>query len=88
MQIDFVFYSFLISAVLFFVTWLLSNKNKGIAWIVTLIVGFLVITFGFQPPQQAPDFAGLANNATLLISKLLYGAAWGGAAVLLHNFLP
>lgn len=88
MQIDFLFYSFLISAALFFGTWLLANKSKGIAWVVTVIVGFLVITYGFQPPQQAPDIAGLANNATLAISKVLYGVAWGGAAALLHTFLP
>lgn len=88
MQIDFAFYSFLISAVLFFVIWLLTNKSKGLAWVVTVIVGLLVVSYGFQPPQQAPDIAGLANNATLAISKVIYGAAWGGAALLLHTYLP
>ncbi len=85
---DFVFYSFLLGGFLFFVTWLLAKKDKGIAWVVTVIVGLLVVFFVFPSPQAAKDLADIANNATLFITKALYVIAWGGAAALLHKFLP
>ncbi|AZC67379.1 hypothetical protein [Pseudomonas chlororaphis] len=85
---EFMFYSFLLGAALFFGTWLLAKKDKGIAWVVTAIVCFLVVAFVFPSPQQAPDLAGMANNITLLLSKVLYVVSWGAAAALLHKFLP
>ncbi|WP_454843791.1 hypothetical protein [Pseudomonas gorinensis] len=85
---EFMFYSFLLGGALFFGTWLLARKDKGIAWIVTAIVGFLVVAFVFPGPQHARDLAGIADNISLFISKGLYVIAWGGAAALLHKFLP
>lgn len=85
---DFVFYSFLIGGALFFVTWLLAKKDKGIAWIVTAIVGFLVVAFVFPSPQPAQDVSGLIGNFTLLLTKAAYVASWGGAAAILSFFLP
>jgi hypothetical protein len=85
---EFMFYSFLLGAALFFGTWLLAKKDKGIAWIVTAIVGFLVVAFVFPSPQPAPDISGLLGNFTLFLSKVAYVISWGGAAALLNKLLP
>ncbi|MFW9266500.1 hypothetical protein ACLK1G_04805 [Pseudomonas sp. NR3] len=85
---DLMFYSFFFSAAVFAVTYYLTQKSKGLAWIVTIVVALVVVGFVFPSPQQAHDLSNIANNFTLLISKVIYLLCWGGAAVILHKLLP
>lgn len=87
-MIDFAFYAFLLAGAVFLATWLLTKKDKNIAVVVTVIVGLLVVGFAFPSTQHASDLADVANNVSLGIGKLFYGAVWGITALLLHKFLP
>lgn len=85
---DLMFYSFILSAAIFAGTYYLTKKNKGLAWIVTIVVALVVVGFVFPSPQHAQDLSVIAENITLLISKGVYLLCWGGAAVILHKLLP
>ena len=86
MQInDFVFYSALAGAFVFILVWFLS-KDKGIAWIVTVLAGLIIIIFVFPDPKPAKTIGDIANNGALFIQKVLYGGAWGLGAFVASLF--
>jgi hypothetical protein len=85
---DLMFYSFLLSAAVFAGTYYLAKKDKGLAWIATIVVALIVVAFVFPSPEQARDVSVIVQNITLLVSKGVYLLCWGGAAVILHKLLP
>ncbi|AZE30145.1 hypothetical protein [Pseudomonas chlororaphis] len=88
MLVDFVFYSLLIGAAFFAVVYFLAKKNKGIAWISTVVVALLVVVFVFPSAEHAKTLSDIAKNLALLASKAVYLLAWGSAAWLTSKALP
>lgn len=88
MLTDFVFYSLLIGAAFFAGVYFLAKKDKGIAWIATVIVALLVVVFVFPSPEQAKTLSDILTNLSLVVSKAGYLLAWGSAAWLTSKALP
>jgi len=49
---EFIFYAALASAIMFGATWLVL-KDRGVAWLVSVLVGIGVISFVFPSPAAA-----------------------------------
>lgn len=76
---EFVFYAALASAIVFGGSWVIA-KDRGIAWIISLLLGAGVILFVFPSPTAAKTLGDMAGNVTLFMQKAIYAAVWVAVA--------
>ncbi|MEZ7208569.1 hypothetical protein [Pseudoalteromonas sp. DY56-GL79] len=72
---EFVLYSFLLGALAQVVVWAIS-KDSAIGGIASFALGIIFVLFVFPEPESAKDLAGVADNLTLIIIKVLWGLGW------------
>jgi hypothetical protein len=73
---EFIFYAAISGAVSFGVIWAFL-KDVGLGSIISAVLGVICIVFVFPEPESAKDLAGLANNISLIIIKIIWGLGWG-----------
>lgn len=75
-------------AAVFLSVYFLSQKNKGFAWIATLIVASVVVFLVFPSPDAVKTVGDAANRLSAFIQMAIYLVAWLVGPVLLSIFLP
>lgn len=69
-------------ALLAIILYFWTGKNKSMSWLMSAVIGILVVLFLFPDPEIAKNLAGVFNNYSLVVQKLIWVVSWGGAAYL------
>ena len=76
---EFILYALIAGAVLYGLAWLIF-KERAIAWVITVVIGLVVVLFVFPAPTPAKTLWDIAANVTLFIQKVVYAVGWGAGA--------
>lgn len=76
----------LCGAITAIILYFLTRKNKSMSWMMSAVVGILIVLFIFPDPQIAKNLADIFNNYSLAIQKIIWIAAWGGTAYIVMLF--
>lgn len=85
---EFVFYALIGGAAVFGISYWLVKKDKGIAWLITALLAFLVVVFIFPGPQTVSNLSDMFNNLALLFQKALYLIGWFAGAFAISKITP